>query len=283
MQNSTPSPVPAVFCFESHNIRTIEKDGSVWFVANDVAETLGYSSPKDAIANHCKYAELLKGVDSSLLTDSPRGITVIPERDVYRLIMRSKLESAERFQDWVEGEVLPSIRKTGNYSISTPSSFAEALKLAYEQQLRIEEQQKQIAMDQPKVAFYNAVTDSTDAIDMGQTAKVLNVKGIGRNSLFHALRTVGILDRKNIPKQEYVDRGYFRVIETSWSKPDGTQHVTLKTIVYQKGLDYIRQVIDRNMNGGVVVNPDHWKLPGVHASRRRSGHHRKKASMAVAA
>lgn len=166
---------------------------------------------------------------------------------------------------------------------SAPASFAEALKLAYEQQLRIEEQQKQIAMDQPKVAFYNAVTDSTDAIDMGQTAKVLNVKGIGRNNLFHALRTVGILDRKNIPKQEYVDRGYFRVIETSWSKPDGTQHVTLKTIVYQKGLDYIRQVIDRNMNGGVVVNPDHWKLPGVHASRRRSGHHRKKASMAVAA
>lgn len=86
MQNHAPSPVPAVFCFESHNIRTIVKDGSAWFVANDVAETLGYSSPKDAIANHCKYAELLKGVDSSLLTDSPRGITgasTIQERPVF--------------------------------------------------------------------------------------------------------------------------------------------------------------------------------------------------------
>ena len=94
MQNSTPSPVPAVFYFESHNIRTIEKDGSVWFVANDVAETLGYSSPKDAIANHCKYAELLKGVDSSLLTDSPRGINHSGEA---RLLSKRFLESRSVF------------------------------------------------------------------------------------------------------------------------------------------------------------------------------------------
>lgn len=166
---------------------------------------------------------------------------------------------------------------------NAPSSFAEALRLAYEQQLRIEEQQKQIAMDQPKVAFYDAVTDSTDAIDMGQAAKVLNVKGVGRNNLFQALRTVGMLDRKNIPMQEYVDRGYFRVIESSWSKPDGSQHINLKTIVYQKGLDYIRQVVNKNVHDGLIANPDKWRLPGSPSPRRRSGHRRKRASVAAAA
>lgn len=91
--------------------------GEPWFVANDVASALGYAVPKKAVIDHCKYAEIFKGTDSVPLTDSPRGISIIPESDVYRLIMRSNLPNAERFQDWVVEEVLPSIRKTGNYSM----------------------------------------------------------------------------------------------------------------------------------------------------------------------
>ena len=104
--------------FESNefgSVRVVEKDGEPWFVANDVAGILGYADPKKAIRVHCKCAELLKGAISSSFTSSPRGIAIIPERDVYRLILRSKLPAAEQFEEWVVGEVLPSVRKKGYY------------------------------------------------------------------------------------------------------------------------------------------------------------------------
>lgn len=107
---------------EFGSIRVVLKGSEPWFVANDVASALGYAVPKKAVIDHCKYAEIFKGTDSVPLTDSPRGISIIPESDVYRLIMRSNLPNAERFQDWVVEEVLPSIRKTGNYSIAPASA-----------------------------------------------------------------------------------------------------------------------------------------------------------------
>ena len=104
-----------VFNFEEHEVRTIIKDGEPWFVAKDVAEVLGYQDKKSAIKQHCKKVNKIKG------GDSPFGIVdinIIPESDLYRLIMRSNLPSAERFQDWVMDVVLPTIRKTGSYSVN---------------------------------------------------------------------------------------------------------------------------------------------------------------------
>lgn len=91
------------------------KDGEPWFVAKDVALVLGYSNPNKAIQDHCKSPKLIKNNDSLGLKVPPRGLNIIPERDVYRLIMKSKLPQAERFEEWVVGEVLPSIRKHGGY------------------------------------------------------------------------------------------------------------------------------------------------------------------------
>lgn len=109
-----------IFTFGMHNIRTIMKNDEPWFVAKDVAEVLGYEEPHKAIAKHCKSPELLKGDEASLLTTSPRGINIIPERDVYRLVMRSKLPAAERFEEWVVSEVLPQLRKKGSYTTEQP-------------------------------------------------------------------------------------------------------------------------------------------------------------------
>lgn len=101
--------VPQVFNFNSQQVRTVSKDGEPWFVAKDVAQILGYADTKKAVSAHCKCPVHLKGGDSSPLTRSPFGVTIIPERDLYRLIMRSKLPAAERFEEWVVGEVLPQI------------------------------------------------------------------------------------------------------------------------------------------------------------------------------
>lgn len=95
----------------SFTVRTVLRDGDPWFIAKDVAEALGYSDCDQAIRLNCKRAESCPVPG----TGQVRNMKIIPESDVYRLAMRSKLESAELFQDWVCEEVLPSIRKHGAY------------------------------------------------------------------------------------------------------------------------------------------------------------------------
>ncbi len=94
-------------------VRTVaHQDGDVWFVAKDVAEALGYSNPRDAIGKHCKGVAKCDAPTNSGVQE----VSIIPERDVYRLVMRSRLPSAEQFEEWVVSEVLPTIRKTGSYN-----------------------------------------------------------------------------------------------------------------------------------------------------------------------
>lgn len=101
-----------------------------------------------------------------------------------------------------------------------PTTFAEALRLAAEQQEKIEEQQKLIEVQKPKAEFYDDVVDSKDAIDMQAVAKVINM-GMGRNKLFEFLRNNKVLMQNNQPYQSYVDMGWFRIIESKYTKPNG--------------------------------------------------------------
>lgn len=98
---------------EFGEIRTVEIDGKPYFVANDVAKALGYKRTADAVTAHCKGS-----VKHRYLTEGgEQEVKIIPEGDVYRLIIRSQLPTAEKFEKWVFDEVLPSIRKTGGYRI----------------------------------------------------------------------------------------------------------------------------------------------------------------------
>jgi len=96
---------------EFGEIRTVEIEGKIYFVGKDVANALGYSNPRDAIARHCKVV-----VKHDSFKEGGQEVALIPEGDMYRLITHSKLESAERFESWVFDEVLPSIRKHGIYA-----------------------------------------------------------------------------------------------------------------------------------------------------------------------
>ncbi|ADR51966.1 prophage antirepressor [Candidatus Liberibacter solanacearum CLso-ZC1] len=103
------------FEFESNRIRTVvDEDNTILFVAKDIAEALGYKNSNEAVNEHCK------GVVKRYPLKTDGGIQkvrVILESDVYRLIVKSKLPSAEKFERWVFEEVLPTLRKTGSYSI----------------------------------------------------------------------------------------------------------------------------------------------------------------------
>lgn len=124
--------------------------------------------------------------------------------------------------------------------------MARALKIAQktleETKVKLADANKVIEEQKPKVEFFDDVTGSDDTIDIKSVAKILNVPKMGRNKLFAFLRDKNILNKKNEPYQYFVDRGYFRQIESSWEH-DGTTHITLKTVVFQKGVDFIRKLL----------------------------------------
>lgn len=96
---------------EFGQVRTMVINNNPYFCASDVAKALGYSNTRDAVSRHCKGV-----VKSDIPTNSGvQIVSFIPEGDIYRLIMKSKLPSAEKFESWVVDEVLPTIRKTGGY------------------------------------------------------------------------------------------------------------------------------------------------------------------------
>lgn len=224
------------------SVRTITKDGKTYFVGNDVAKALGYSETAKAIRTHCKgVSEMDIPTNGGVQT-----MKMITEGDIYRLVIKSQLPQAEKFESWVFDNVLPSIRNNGGYIANqeqmTPEQIvANALIVA---QNIISQKDRQIEEMKPKADFFDAVADSKTAISMNEVAKVLNIKGYGRNNLFEFLRENGILDRFNVPYQRYVDNGWFRVIEQHYQK-NGEPIVTTKTLVYQKGVDGIRKMIEK--------------------------------------
>ncbi|SOE66778.1 Prophage antirepressor [Burkholderia sp. D7] len=108
--NAAPDMRP--FLFDMNAVRVIVIDGEPWFVAKDVAEVLGYADTDKAIRAHCKAATTYPAE----MAGQVRHIKLVSERDLYRLVFKSKLPAAERFESWVVAQVLPCIRRTGSYS-----------------------------------------------------------------------------------------------------------------------------------------------------------------------
>ena len=114
--------------FESEEfgqVRTVMRDGEVWFIARDVAEALGYANASDAISKHVDRED--KGIAKCDTLGGTQELTVLNESGLYSLILSSKLGSAKRFKRWVTSEVLPAIRKTGSYEMSRLSKEMRAI------------------------------------------------------------------------------------------------------------------------------------------------------------
>ena len=224
---------------EFGEIRTITIEDEVWFVGKDITEKLKYQNGSRDIQRHVdeedrKLIPLHDGTQN-------RETLIINESGLYSLILGSNLAEAKKFKHWVTADVLPEIRRSGSYT--APKTFAEALRLAAEQAEQLEKLAAENEKLLPKAEFFDAVTDSKSAISIGEVAKVLDV-GIGQNKLFAFLRERKILDSKNIPYQEYIDRGYFRTIEQKYDV-SGEVRISIKTLVFQKGIDFIRKQIQK--------------------------------------
>lgn len=200
---------------------------------------------------------LIKVIDS---LGREQEATFISEQNLYKVIMRSDKPQAEPFQDWVCGEVLPSIRKSGGYIATkeddTPEMImARAILVANEtitrQKKQIEEAQRQIeqkdekiAQDAPKVLFADAVSTSKRSCLVAELAKILQQNGvnIGQNRLFDWMRKNGYLCSKgqyyNQPTQRAQEMGLFELKKTTINKPDGSILVSTTTKVTGRGQIY---------------------------------------------
>jgi len=227
-------------------IRTAGTSEKPLFCLADVCKILEIGNTSDVAKRlNAPYLVTIEvGVVTGKRLDGTDSIQKIPmifmeECNLYKCIFQSRKPQAEAFQNWVCGDVLPSIRKTGSYGL--PQTFAQALRLAAEQQEKIEAQQAQLAEQKPKVEFFDAVAESKTAVEMKAVANTLHFKKVGRNKLFEILREQKILMGNNMPYQKYVDAGYFRTVEQKYTTPEGEVRVSIKTLVYQKGMDYIRR------------------------------------------
>ena len=226
---------------EFGKVRALEIDGKPYFAANDIANALGYKRTADAVTAHCKGS-----VKRRYLTDGgEQEVKFIPEGDVYRLIVRSKLPSAEKFEKWVFDEVLQSIRQTGGYQMGMPQG-KELLALAVlEAQKTIEAQNKDIERMKPKEIFADAVSASHTTILIGELAKLLRQNGIdiGAKRLFAWMRDNGYLVKRqgtdyNTPTQKSVDLGVLTTKETTVLHSDGSTKIVKTAKVTGKGQQY---------------------------------------------
>lgn len=235
---------------EFGQIEIIMINGKEWFGATQVAKMLGYSNPHDALIRHCKVKGVVK---REVLTPGGRQeLKFIDEGNLYRLISRSKLHAAERFESWIFDEVLPSIRKHGGYL--TPEKVEEVLlnpdtiiQLATQLKKEREERMKlqiKIEQDKPKIIFADAVNTSKTSILIGDLAKLIKQNGydIGQKRLFEWMRRNGYLikagNSKNMPTQRAMEMGLFEVKESSITNPDGSIRITKTTKVTGKGQIY---------------------------------------------
>lgn len=240
---------------EFGDIRTVEVDGNPYFVAIDVARSLGYSNPNDAVTRHCR-GYVKHAVPTS---SAKQQMNIIPEPDLYRLVVNSKLPSAEKFELWVFEEVLPAIRKHGAYM--TPEKIQEVLlnpdtliqlatTLKEEQSkndmLSLENAKKDqiIGELKPKADYTDSILKSRSLVTITQIAKDYGMSGQKMNSTLHDL---GVQYQSSngqwLLYAKYHDKGYTHSETINIVRTDGRPDIKMNTKWTQKGRLFLYQML----------------------------------------
>lgn len=232
-----------LFNFENHEVRSLLINSEPWFVGKDVAEVLGYANASKALKDHVEDEDKLN--NDSLSSLGQRGGWLINESGLYSLILSSKLPSAKKFKRWVTSEVLPALRKTGQYQVKELSGSELMAKALIEAQNVLAAKDKQIEEMKPKALFADAVATSHTSILVGELAKILKQNGIemGQKRLFAWLREKGYLIKRqgtdyNMPTQKSMDLGLFEIKEGSYVNGSGVNITTKTPKVTGKGQQY---------------------------------------------
>lgn len=231
MEGKIQMNTPQIFNFEQNEVRTMIVNDIPFFVANDVAKTLGYKNPSKATNDHCKKSILTRGNDS---LGRLQEFKIIPESDVYRLVIKSKLPNAEKFEEWVMEEVLPQIRKTGSYS-SVPQTFAQALRLAADLEEQNQVLEQQLLEAQPKLNYLDIILSSKDTVTITQIAADYGMSAREMNKVLHKLGIQHKVGGQWILYKKHMRKGYTKSHTNEIPKADGGMKVVMNTKWTQKG------------------------------------------------
>jgi len=233
-------------------VRINNENGKPLFMASDIARALGYSNPLKAIRDHCK------GVNE---IDTPtqggvQKVKFISEADVYRLVMRSKLPDAEKFQDWVVEEVLPSIRRDGGYIAAAPEETPEEIMAralivaqktieANKQRLQMLQGENEVLVEErkalkPSADYTNEVLQSTSTFTLTQVAHDLGFRSV--YAFTDWCRNRSILYRQSDqwqPTALVAGKGYFTTRTSRYVKNDNTIGTSISTVVTERGRMYL--------------------------------------------
>lgn len=251
------------------SVRTIlNDDGSISVNAEDTA--IGFGWCRTEVKNGKEYRSVMWARMNGFLKEMGFAHECakddyIPEPLFYRLGMKANNAVADKFQNWLAIEVIPSIRKHGGYiagqeKLSDDELLAKALLVAQskiaEKDRLLAQKQERINQMKPKEIFADSVATSRHSILIGDLAKIICQNGyqIGQKRLFQWLRDNGYLmvqgSSYNRPKQKYIEQGLFEIKESTINNPDGSVRVTLTTKVTGKGqIFFVNKFLGKKNDG----------------------------------
>lgn len=258
------------------DIRTIEEDGKVLFCGSDIAKSLGYAKPQNAIKAHCRGA--LKrgiGVQTGIKADgSPAmqntDMLFIPEGDIYRLAAKSELPGAEQFESWIFDEVLPSIRKHGAYM--TPATIDQMI-ASPEFGIQLltalkDEQSKNVALSgevakrdqiigelQPKATYYDVILKNKALVNITQIAKDYGMSGQAMNKILHELGVQYKQGEQWLLYAKHHSKGYTHSQTIDITRSTGLPDVKMETKWTQSGRLFLYELLKDNGVIPVIENP----------------------------
>lgn len=233
---------------EFGSVRTVELDGEPWLVGKDVAQALGYSNPRKALADHVDEED--KGVTKCDTLGGVQEMTIINESGLYSLVLSSKLPGAKKFRRWVTAEVLPAIRRTGGYRM--PKDYPSALRAladAEEEKLALraenEQQRQAIAEFQPLRQYIDTILSSTGAIATTQIAADYDISAKQLNKILHEEGLQHCVNGQWILYRRHMGKGYTKSETIPITRSDGRTDTRIYTKWTQKGRILIHEILTR--------------------------------------
>lgn len=237
-----------LFNFENHEVRSLLINSEPWFIGKDVADVLGYKNQNDALSKHVDGEDK----DTIAIRDSigrNRNTPIINESGLYSLVLSSKLPSAKKFKRWVTSEVLPALRKTGQYQVKELSGSELMAKALIEAQSVLAAKDKQIEEMKPKASYYDVILNCKGLLATSVIAKDYGWSAIRLNEYLHKKGIQFKQGKTWLLYQKYATEGYASTKTHEHLGNDGTNHANVHTYWTQKGRRFIYDLLK---NDGIV-------------------------------
>ncbi len=256
-----------VFDYGNWSVRTVVIDGEPWFVAADVCSALGYVNGRKAVGDHVD--ELDKGVTPCDTPGGRQNLTVVNESGLFDLIFGSTLKQARAFRHWVTSDVLPTLRRTGTYSLAPaapavpalPATYADALRELADRVDQLQQVTDHVERITPAADAWAQLEAGGDDMDVRAAAQWLSTDpaiSIGQQRLMRLLRSQGWIDAKNVPYQQHIDNGRMHCKPSRYTDREGTTHTRYTPRVTVKGVRDLHRLL-----GGTRTAPALFALPGL--------------------